>query len=1696
VRQLKSILAFLFVLLPVLAYGQVTQLSGPVKNNANAAVPNATVTFVLTNCGSSAPTNPVDVAITTSGGYINAEIPRNHSFKCIGTDYYQVTLTDASGNLIWTRPYMFTTQAGNLNSPLTTLPPAVPGLSSGNGAILDAKQIGGVYQVDQFSGSDIGVKIANCLSGLNQTYGGTCDARNFVGTLSMASNLTISTTNAVIYLPCATISTASQIIVLAAVRNVVLHGCSLRGISTASGSQGGTVLLYSGPSNAVQVGDTTYAQNTMGFKMDNVAINTTGSTSAATGFYAYRAQELRLESSYFLGNQNQTGMTIDGTGNYAGGTFEDLEFTGFGQAINGTGHLISNAATTDWMNASTFIRVHIDCPESNGNPITGIYGINLQAGDGNTFIGGDVEGCGTMFHLGSHAQNNTILGLRNEVSAIQYQADSGSQFNSVITGGTFFTGDLIDNGSRNNFEDAFHRASNGMKGDWYASQQDVTIEDHQRLGIGVGNERGRLTEVQTDYGYRWIYGLGDGTSGMQMYYVQDLLNSVYRLSIGQYLSANGNSVVGVSLNNGGTYTSSTPPTITFSGGGGTGAAGTAVMYGSGTSWYVLSVTMTNNGSGYTSAPTVTFTGPNQTKAPNAVAEITLSGSTNNQTVLNAAGTGAIVLNGSNNSGTGGVIFGSGGPSETTVGLIDGHGNATFQGTLTVAGETVFQTSAEVRNGVDSESDFSLWSGLTTAQKESLTYKDWNGSSQWYMEKDQYNNWVLNSAVDNLDHFKAYQNGDDYIDAASGATVRVNYESGSGSGFAVYGGNSSTLYFSLTAANSVKIPGLAASSGHNCLQIDNSGWVTNTGSACGSGSTGGTVTSVGLTETDSSSYFTITSSPVTSSGNLGLRLTSVTGTGNQLVTSASPVINDLAMTGYAEIGGAPYASSPEFLIADTSAVVPMFIMPTYFGIVAPNSGAYDLMEFWQNGAIVFEMGMAGDITRGSWSGSPIQNVYLANSTIVINGTTCTLGSPCTVSTSTFSGTSLPSTVTGSYLTSVGTITTGVWQGTPIANAYLANSSTTVNGQPCALGGACTITASLSGTSLPSSVVTSYLTAVGTITTGVWQGTPVANAYLANSSVTVASQSCVLGSSCAIAAANLSNGTSGTGAVALVNAPTFTGNVTTHANNAASQDYLIIQPGTGGTDYIGALEFANYAGTSQWEIRKDASNTFRIRDTVNSVDRFIQYAGTQTEISSGGTSSVAINNTSSSGTGGFIVYEGGTNYNTIAFSVASNGNAAVTGTLTANATTITTTLTAATVKDTGVLSAYLIGSDSSGDLLAETMSGDATLGSGGALTLASVNGNPGSFGSSTAIPTFTVNAKGLITAAGSTAVIAPAGTLTGTALASTVVTSSLTTVGTIGTGVWQGTAIGVGYGGLNTATAPSAGQILIAQSATAYAPETASGDCTLSAAGAFTCLKSNGTAIGTGAFAIIANYATLASPTFTGTPSAPTQTTGDNTTALATDVFVNASITAGGFLTTSSASSTYATKASPIFTGTVTVPTETIVSSGNMHLDAATGAYYVCINCDNNTGTSGFVVQNGTGSSPTTEFQVTGSGNTTATGYLSSKGWFGNYTASYTAGAAAGTSPTIACATTHTCTNIQGTYSIKTGASPTTGTLVTINLNHTQNNILDCSSDLWLPGTGHILTYELTNSTTSTIVVTLDAALTASTTYYFTYVCGSY
>ena len=88
----------------------------------------------------------------------------------------------------------------------------------------------------------------------------------------------------------------------------------------------------------------------------------------------------------------------------------------------------------------------------------------------------------------------------------------------------------------------------------------------------------------------------------------------------------------------------------------------------------------------------------------------------------------------------------------------------------------------------------------------------------------------------------------------------------------------------------------------------------------------------------------------------------------------------------------------------------------------------------------------------------------------------------------------------------------------------------------------------------------------------------------------------------------------------------------------------------------------------------------------------------------------------------------------------------------------------------------------------LTGDVTATGPGsvAATLATVNSNTGTFGSSTSIPSFTVNGKGLITAASGNAVIATAGTLTGATLASNVLASSLTSVGTL-----TGGATGAGF-----------------------------------------------------------------------------------------------------------------------------------------------------------------------------------------------------------------------------------------------------------------------------------------------------------------
>jgi hypothetical protein len=632
--------------------------------------------------------------------------------------------------------------------------------------------------------SAIGVVLGN--------NGGIVDARRCQAATSWTNPVTIDQDDTVLLLPCTQLVATQALTIAPGTRNVTIHGCSYQGGSAASGLYGGTVWAFQASGPAFLIGDPTHALDTTGFHMDNMVVATVSAPPGASAFAFYRTKQIRLDNLYLEGDQgtDQTAILLDGTGDYTGGTFTNISINGFNEGWFLTGH-VSGSVQDDYANASTFVNTHVVCPTSGGSPIAGTGGVVVYGGDGNTWIGGDIESCYTMFQLGPFATANTIVGLRNENSHTQYLANTGSSFNSVVTGGTLYTGQLSDSGSRNSFLDAFHRTFNGIAGDWYASQQNATITNHLRLGTGTGDEQGLLTEVQTDYGYRWENGFTSGTSGEQFWNLDDLLNAVSRISVGQYLTANAHTVTNIILNNGGCYSTSTPPTLTIANGGGITATGTPVMATSTCSggWQVLSVTMTNNGTNYTTQPALSWAGSNQLQAPNAVAEIATTGGTNMQTALNAAGTGAVVLNGSSNAGTGGTVFGSGGASPSTVATIDSGGDGTLFGYL-----RFFASAAE------------QWR-FNCASSAACNIDDW----------------TTGSAVHRI---RLYANAGTELDSNAASAVTVNNTSGSGTGgFIVYegGSNSTVAAFTVTGAGATQQPGnsqVGSSSGTGNVVLGN------------------------------------------------------------------------------------------------------------------------------------------------------------------------------------------------------------------------------------------------------------------------------------------------------------------------------------------------------------------------------------------------------------------------------------------------------------------------------------------------------------------------------------------------------------------------------------------------------------------------------------------------------------------------------------------------------------------------------------------------------------------------------------------------------------------------------------------------------------------------------------------------------------
>ncbi len=171
-----------------------------------------------------------------------------------------------------------------------------------------------------------------------------------------------------------------------------------------------------------------------------------------------------------------------------------------------------------------------------------------------------------------------------------------------------------------------------------------------------------------------------------------------------------------------------------------------------------------------------------------------------------------------------------------------------------------------------------------------------------------------------------------------------------------------------------------------------------------------------------------------------------------------------------------------------------------------------------------------------------------------------------------------------------------------------------------------------------------------------------------------------------------------------------------------------------------------------------------------------------------------------------------------------------------------------------------------------------------------------------------------------------------------------------------------------------------------------------------------------------------------------------------------------------------------------------ANANTTINAGAGANAVVVNNTNGSGTAGFIVYEGGTNYSTAAFQVSGSGNTTATGYLQGKFMMGTGSMGVAAGAAAGSSPTIACTTNHTCDGISGSVTLTTGTGPTTGTLATLSFPNTHTNQANCMVTT-LSATGIVTGNTWTESTTA-ITITANTALTASTAYTIKYWCGGY
>ena len=249
--------------------------------------------------------------------------------------------------------------------------------------------------------------------------------------------------------------------------------------------------------------------------------------------------------------------------------------------------------------------------------------------------------------------------------------------------------------------------------------------------------------------------------------------------------------------------------------------------------------------------------------------------------------------------------------------------------------------------------------------------------------------------------------------------------GSG-GLIVYNGNGSSpvTYASFTSSN-ITFPGIAASSGHFCVQIDASGNITNTGAACGAGSTAWSGLGV-------------------PTGNLSLAMSTYT-TAFSWSTQSAPSTTDFTWTAAADTG---VSTTAIFSFTDTTSnartgpLVNINTVGTSTALPVQITAGGTANGVQMTSAGLLKPIGTGAISANQLNGSSISNLVFTNPA---STTTLTLASGSTLTTSGAYSWNL--TVPGAYTytlpaatqTLLGLTTSATIAGTDTFSAILTDSS---------------------------------------------------------------------------------------------------------------------------------------------------------------------------------------------------------------------------------------------------------------------------------------------------------------------------------------------------------------------------------------------------------------------------------------------------------------------------------------------------------------------------------------------------------------------------------------------------------------------------------------------------------------------------------